>query len=216
MFPLVLLLTQVCSASQSSLTSSTFSFQSESTHTGALEYDAVDGFLIEISSTSAHSLVFDLQVWQGDADIYVFASVNDVEKEWYGQEVGSDYLVITETDMKLQGDGLGLQRSFEIYIVGASTRVSRYSLTITALGASDWKVGSAESLKTHVATRKNNALFSVKEYKGDLTKLVKAMETGNSWLGVVGGVVLLGAGVVAWRKWGGRQGKNEESAYRFS
>ena len=216
MFPLVLLLTQVCSASQSSLTSSTFSYSSYYTHSGYVSFDRVNSYYIDLNYQSVYMITFNLQVSQGDADLYVYTLVNNMLVEWKALTVGSDYLAITDTDWSLNGEGLGPQRQFEVYIMGASTQLSQYTLTVTAYGTSDWKVGSAESLKTHVATRKNNALFSVKEYKGDLTKLVKAMETGNSWLGVVGGVVLLGAGVVAWRKWGGRQGKNEESAYRFS
>ena len=89
------------------------------------------------------------------------------------------------------------------------------TLTITTVGASEWTTASEETLKTHMAARRNEALFTMAKLEGDAIKRIETEETGSSWLGVVGGVVLLGAGVCAWRKWGGKQGKNEELAYRL-
>jgi hypothetical protein len=145
----------------------------------------------------------------------VYTEVNGAEKSWGAGAGGSDYLEIRETDGQLAGDGLGLQRWFEIYVYGYSTTLSRYTLTITAHGASEWKVTSKETLKTHMAARRNDALFTISKLEGDVLKHIELVETERSWLGVAGAVVLLGAGVCAWRKWGGRQGKNEELAYRL-
>jgi len=165
MFPLLLLLTQVCSASQSSLTSSTFSLHTESTHTGTVQNDQMDGFYINVTSASVHTLTFDLQTLQGNPDLYVFAEVNKGE---VAIVVESHNLTIRETDIELKGDGLGLIRRFGVLIGGASSEVSKYILTITALGASEWKVASEESLNSHIAALSKTSLFTAK--KGDLSK----------------------------------------------
>jgi hypothetical protein len=68
MFVLLLLFTPALSAS-TAITSTTFTFQSESTHTGAVKQSEIDGFGIEVTSSSVHTLSFDLQVLEGDADL---------------------------------------------------------------------------------------------------------------------------------------------------
>jgi len=215
MFPLVLLLTQVCSASQSSLTSSTFSYSSYYTHSGYVSFERTNGYLIDLNFQSVYMITFNLEVSQGDANLYVYTLVNNMPVEWKALAVGSDYLAITDKDYGLNKEGLGPQRRFEVYVMGASTQLSQYTLTVTAYGTSDWKVASEESINKHVAARKKSALFTMKKYEGELPEHMKAVETGSGWMGVVGGVVLLGVGVVVWRKWGGRQGKTEKLAYRL-
>ena len=213
MFALLLLFTPALSAS---ITSTTFTFQGQSNHTGAVERGEYDGYRIEVTSSSVvHTLAISLQVLQGDADLRVYTEVNGVERMWSRGAGGSDYLEIMETDELLIGDGMGLQRWFEIYVYGFSSTLSRYTLTITAVAASKWTAPAKETLKTHMAARRNEALFTMAKLEGDAIKRIETEETGSSWLGVVGGVVLLGAGVCAWRKWGGKQGKNEELAYRL-
>jgi len=97
----------------------------------------MDGFYINVTSASVHTLTFDLQTLQENPDLYVFAEVNKREVAFV---VEIHNLTIRETDIELKGDGLGLIRRFEVLIGGASSEVSKYTLTITALGASDWKV----------------------------------------------------------------------------
>ena len=211
-----LLLGLALSAAPTAITSSTFNFVREMELTSSVEAGGVDGFLLTITSAEVESLEFELEVEaEGqDADLVITTSINGEDTYWTGFAIGSDYLQINSTDEYLN-DGMGLQRSFLVLVIGTSMETAEYSLTITAHAASEWAVESEESLKTHMAARRNDALFKVKEYKGDVTRHLKATETGSSWLGVVGGVVLLGAGVCAWRKWGGKQGKNEELAYRL-
>jgi hypothetical protein len=204
------------SAAPTAITSSTFHFVRETELTGSVEAGGVDGLLLIITSAEVESLEFELEVdAEGqDADLIVTTQINGEDVYWTGFAIGSDYLQINSTDEYLV-DGMGLQRSFLALVVGTSMDTANYSLTVTAHAASQWAAESNHTLKTHMATRTNDALFKVKNYKGDVTRHLKTMETGRSWLGVVGGVVLLGAGVCAWRKWGGRQGKNEDLAYRL-
>jgi len=212
MFPFFLLLTQVSSASQSSLTSSTFSYQTQEVRSYVLGHYELSLFFFEVTSASVHTLTLDLQALQGNPNMYVYAYGGGV---WSSLTEGSEYLEIVSTDEQLKGEGLGLQRWFQVRVFGASNEDSSFRLTITQFGTSDWEADSGESLEAHVDALRQDKLFTVKEYKGDMGKHMKAVETGSSWLGVMGGVGLLGVGVVAWRKWGGRQGKTEELAYRL-
>jgi len=169
---LTLLLTQVCSASQSS----TFSFHTKSADTGNSEKSLFDAFLIEITSQLVHTLAFDLEAVQGDPDLYVTTEVNKRGGEWRAVAVGSDYLEVKSTDDQLKG--LGLQRQFGVYISRDSTQGFEYTLTITALGASDWKAASEASLNPPIAAFSKTVLLTVKE--GDLPEPMEAKKGGNN------------------------------------
>ena len=212
-----LLLSLALGATPTAITSSTFHFERETTLTGSVGSGQADGLIIEVTTDDVVSLSFTLGVEDGhDADLYVNAPLNGTEEiaSWYALAWGNDTLEINATDYQFI-DGLGLQRAFLVLIKGISMDPSEYTLTIKAHRASEWECTCGESMKAFVATRKSDKMFTVKKYKGDVTPYLKAMETSNSWMGVVGGMVLLGAGVCAWRKWGGRQGKTEELAYRL-
>jgi LPXTG-motif cell wall-anchored protein len=217
MFLLFLLFTQAFSASQSSnvITSSTFFYQDQHIYSGSVLDSTSQLYYCEVYTSAIHMLGFDLDVWQGDADLYVFALVNGMEVAWSSVAGGSDYLSIMQTDFRLAGDGMGLQRVFYIYVYGFSTGISSYTLTITAYGASEWKLTSKESIQAYIAARRNEALLTVTKYEGDTIRHIetsKAAGIGSSWLGAMGGVVLLGLGILVWRK---REGRQEKDAYRL-
>lgn len=217
MFLLFLLFTQAFSASQSStaITSSTFSYQDQLIFYGTVQHSTSQVYYIEVYSSAVYKLVFDLDVWQGDADLYVFTVVNGMEVAWSSVAGGSDYLSIRETDSRLAGDGMGLLRVFAVYAHGFSAGISSYTLTVTAYGASEWKLTSKESIQAYIAARRNEALLTVTKYEGDTIRHIetsKATGTGSSWLAAMGGVVLLGLGILVWRK---REGRQEKDAYRL-
>ena len=202
--------------SPTSIDSSTLNFERSTSVTGSVSYGKLDLLGIEVTSSSVHTLTVNLAVSQGDADLGVFTEVLGNQVYWVAETDGGDSLEIKKTDRQLS-DGLGLKRSFVVAVVGVSGEVARYTLTVTAQGASSWKVvDSGESLKAHIAVCRKDELFLMGEYEGDASEYVKAMNSGSSWYGVMGGVLLLGLGVCVWRKWGGKQRETEEFAYRFS
>lgn len=203
-------------SSPTSIHSSTLNFERSTTVTGSISYGKGDVLVIEVTSSSVHTLAITLAVSQGNADLGVVAEVKGIQVIWTAETEGGEYLEILQSDRKLS-DGLGLKRLFAVVVGGVSREMARYTLTVTAQGASNWKaVDSEESLKAHIAVCRKDALFAIREYDGDASEYVKAMDRGSSWYGVVGGVLLLGLGACVWRKWGGKQGENEEISYRFS
>ena len=156
-------------------------------------------------------LTFELDVWQGDADLYVYTMVNGIEMEWNSVSGGSDYLTILDGDIRLAADGKGLRRAFAVYVYGYAAGISSYWLIITSYAASGWKLTSEESIMAHIAARRNEALFSVTKYEGDNIRHIttsKATGIGSSWLGALGGIALLGLGLFVWRKRESGQGKD--------
>ena len=65
----------------------------------------------------------------GDADLFVSTKVNTKVVTWLSKTEGIDIVHILRTDVKLKDDGKGLQREFEVVVIGYST--AQYSLTLT-------------------------------------------------------------------------------------
>ena len=210
MFPLVLLLTQVCSASEPSLTPSPISYEKQDCSSGTLGYYGISLFFFDVVNPSVHTLIFNLTAESGNPNIFVSAYGGG---GWSSLTEGSEYVVILNSDVQFEEDGLGLVRRFQVRIMAITREETNYKLTITQIATSDWEPDTGDIFEDSAC--EEDELVTMKKYKGDVGKHMKAVETSNSWMGVVGGMVLLGAGVCAWRKWGGRQGKNEELAYRL-
>lgn len=214
MWVVPLLFALTLSASPSAISSSTFNFDRNASFKSTLSPDKTDGVIIEVISAEVHTLSISLVMSQGDAEMGVIAEVNGSDVFWMSSKVGNELLEIRNTDRQLT-DGQGLKRLFFILVHSTSRTKTTYTLTVTAQGGSSWKSGSGETMKAHVDARKADTLFTMKPYEGDAQALLQSVTEEGSWWGVVGGLTLLGAGILAWRKWGGSQGKSSELKYRL-